>query len=343
LTRHARSKAGQRSIIVVAENEPQDTILLRPVTEGGYGLDGVWNDDFHHSAMVALTGRNEAYYSDYHGTARELLAACKHGYLYQGQWSQWQEKRRGTPVRGVSPWAFVTFLENHDQVANSLRGERPHQLSHPGRWRAMTAALLLGPATPMLFQGQEFGATAPFLFFADHHAELAPLVHKGRREFLSQFPSLASPASQAAVDDPASEATFRRCAIDFSERQKNAAAYRLHRDLLRLRRDEPALKPQNTRWFDGAVISDHAFVLRYFGDRQCDDRLLLVNLDIDRILSPLPEPLLAAPAGMHWKVRWSSEDLAYGGGGTPALVTDEHWKLLGEAALWLQPEEDGNG
>jgi maltooligosyltrehalose trehalohydrolase len=340
LGRHARAKAAGRSIVIVSENEPQEARLVRPIERGGYGLDGLWNDDFHHSALVAARGRNEAYYSDFLGTARELLAAAKHGFIYQGQWSQWQDQPRGTPARGVPPWAFITFLENHDQVSNSLRGLRVHQLTSPGRYRALTALLLLGPGTPLLFQGQEFGATTPFLFFADHHAELAPLVHAGRKEFLSQFPSISTTAAQQLVDDPASAATYERCKLDLTERERNAPAYRLHKDLLRLRREEPALAPRDAPWFDGAVLSDQALVIRYFAENDADERLLMVNLGAELRLSPLPEPLLAPPPGMRWKARWSSEDAKYNGCETPELTTDANWRMLGEAALWLGPEKE---
>jgi maltooligosyltrehalose trehalohydrolase len=343
LAQHARSLDKSRSIVIVAENETQEAKMVRPLEQGGYGLDGIWNDDFHHSALVALRGRNEAYYSDYLGTVRELLAACKYGFLYQGQWSQWQEKRRGTPARDIAPWAFITFLENHDQVSNSLHGCRVKELSHPGRYRALTALLLLGPGTPLLFQGQEFGATSPFLFFADHHRELAPSVYQGRKEFLKQFPSLAAQSSRREIDDPALEETFAKCRLDFSERDRCAATYQLHKDLLKLRREEPALRPRNIRWFDGATLSDQAFFLRYSGETDRDDRLLLVNLGVDQHLCPQPEPLLAAPPSMRWTLRWSSEDIAYGGSGTPALVANEVWTLLGEAAIWLAPEEIKDG
>jgi maltooligosyltrehalose trehalohydrolase len=338
LARHAREKAGKRTIVIVAENETQEAKLVRPASKGGYELDGVWNDDFHHSAVVALRGHNEAYYSDYLGRAEELLTACKHGYIYQGQWSQWQNKRRGTPCRDVPPWAFVTFLENHDQVSNSLTGQRVRELTSAARYRAMTALLLLGPGTPMLFHGQEFGATTPYLFFADHHAELAPLVHKGRKEFLSQFPSIATKETQAIIDDPSKVATFERSRLNLTERKNNESIYRLHKDLLKLRRDEPALKPQNQPWYEGAVLSEHAFLLRYFGTSPREDRLLLVNLGPDFHYCPLAEPLLAPPEAARWRIQWSSEDVRYGGLGTPVLVMHEDWTLLGESALWLAPE-----
>ena len=125
----ARQATGSRPIYIVAENEPQQTIIVRPPDEGGYGADALWNDDAHHAAMVALLGRREAYYSDYLGTAEELVSSARFGYLYQGQWYSWQEQPRGTPALDLLPRAFLTYLENHDQVANSAWGRRLHQLS----------------------------------------------------------------------------------------------------------------------------------------------------------------------------------------------------------------------
>ena len=157
VARRARAAAGGRALYIVAENEPQDARLVRPAAQEGYGLDAMWNDDFHHTSVVALTGRNEAYYSDYRGTAQELASAVRWGFLYQGQRYAWQKRGRGTPALDLSAERFVTYLENHDQVANTARGARLAASVDPGRLRAMTALLLLGPSTPMLFQGQEWG------------------------------------------------------------------------------------------------------------------------------------------------------------------------------------------
>src|SRR5262245_24951447 len=143
--RAAREAAGARRIVLVAENEPQDTRLVRPIGEGGHGLDALWNDDFHHSAMVALTGHREAYYSDTRGEPQEFISAAKYGYLFQGQHYHWQCQPRGRPSWGLPPSAFVAFLQNHDQVANSAHGLRGHELASPGRWRAITALVLLIP------------------------------------------------------------------------------------------------------------------------------------------------------------------------------------------------------
>src|SRR5438105_15098102 len=165
--RAARKAAGKRSIILVAENERQETKLIQPRGQGGDDLNGLLNDDFHHSAVVALTGLREAYYTDYLGSPQEFISAAKYGYLFQGQPYSWQEAPRGTPTFGAPPEAFVAFIENHDQVSNTAAGQRLRFETSPGRYRAMTALLLLGPWTPLLFQGQEFGASTPFIFFTD--------------------------------------------------------------------------------------------------------------------------------------------------------------------------------
>lgn len=333
ISRRCREAAGKRAVYLVAENEPQHVKMVQPIEQGGYGLDALWNDDFHHSAMVALTGHNEAYYTDHLGSAQEFISAAKWGYLYQGQRYHWQKKRRGTPSFGLSPNAFVNFLQNHDQVANSARGLRAHRLADPGKLRAMTALMILMPGTPMLFQGQEFAASAPFLYFADHKPDLAKLVCAGRAEFLKQFPSIAQPGMVACLPDPGDQTTFERCKLDWAECTKHAEVWALHRDLLTLRRTEPAFTVRRQRQVDGAVLSSEAFVLRYFHD--AGDRLLLVNLGRDLKRVPAPEPLLAPPAGRSWQVLWSSEDPRYGGWGAPPPETDEGWHLFGNSAVVL--------
>ena len=330
--------AGQpRQTYLVGENEPQHAQLVRPPKDGGYGLDALWNDDFHHSAIVALTGHNEAYYSDYRGKPQEFISAAKWGFLYQGQRYSWQKKRRGMPALDLQPANFVSFMENHDQVANSGRGLRTHFRTSPGRHRAITALLLLGPATPMLFQGQEFGASSPFFYFADHQPELALLVRDGRRKFLSQFPSLTEFEGLSHVVDPHSVETFTRSKLNAKERQTNTEAIALHGDLLKLRRDDPAFRSPKRHGLDGAVLGEAAFVFRFFAPGGAD-RLLLVNLGRDLKLREAPEPLLAPPDNTTWKLLWSSEDWRYGGAGHPAIETDEeNWRIPGEAAIVLAP------
>ena len=337
VTARARAAAGARSIFVVAENEPQATRLARPVADGGYGLDALWNDDFHHSAMVALTGRAEAYYSDTRGEPQELVSAAKYGYLFQGQQYAWQRDRRGAPAWGLPPSAFIAFTQNHDQVANSARGLRGHQLTSPGRWRAMTALLLLQPATPMLFQGQEFSASTPFLYFADFDPALNAAIRAGRGEFLSQFPSAAEMLRHGLLDDPGAIETFKRCTLDFGERETHADAFALHRDLLRIRREEMGFGTSSHAGVDGAVLSASAFMLRFFTPDHRDDRVLVVNLDGDLERASFAEPLLAPPSGTDWQLRWSSDDGAYGGPGIAELFPDEWWHIPAESAVLLTP------
>jgi maltooligosyltrehalose trehalohydrolase len=336
MARETRRRAAPREVIFIAENEPQQVKLVKTPEQGGYGLDGLWNDDFHHSAMVALTGRNEAYYTDYLGTPQEFISSMKYGYLYQGQRYKWQKKRRGTPGLDINPVAFVTFIQNHDQVANSAYGKRCDALSSPGKFRAITALMLLAPGTPMLFQGQEFGASSPFLFFADHSPELNRQIREGRAEFLAQFLSLATPEMQKRFADPGDPATFKSCKLDHSERESHREIYDLHCDLLKLRRTEPVFRAQKLHGLDGAVLAPDAFVLRYFGD-DGDDRLLIVNLGVDLHLNPAPEPLLAPPADFEWTTLWSSENPKYGGIGMPLLDTEQNWRIPGHAAVVLKP------
>src|SRR5207253_2545529 len=123
IANRVREAAGRRSVYLIGENEAQNATLIRTREAGGFGLDALWNDDFHHSALVALTGHNEAYYGDYRGSAQELLSAVKYGWLYQGQWYKWQKKRRGTPALDLAPSSFINYIQNHDQIANSARGE----------------------------------------------------------------------------------------------------------------------------------------------------------------------------------------------------------------------------
>ena len=338
VARHARQKAGRRRVFLVAENEPQDVRLVRPVAAGGYDLDALWNDDFHHTALVAISGRAEAYYSDHAGTPQELISAVKRGYLYQGQHYAWQRKPRGAPAGDLGPTSFVNFIQNHDQIANSLAGKRGHLLTSPGRYRAITALLLLGPATPMLFQGQEFAASSPFLFFADVPPELAKLVRAGRAEFLAQFPSIAGPEAQAALADPADRLTFERSKLDLTERERHGAAYALHLDLLRLRKEDPVFREQGAGGVDGAVLGAEALVLRFFGvGLDPEDRLLCLNLGRDLDLGAVAEPLLAPLTDVPWRLLWSSEALRYDGAGTPDLDPRQGWRLPGHTALVFGP------
>ena len=339
MQREARRAAGSRSIVLTGENEPQKVQLLAPQDRGGYGIDALYSDDFHHSSLVRLNGRRDAYYHDYFGAPEEFIALAKWGFLYQGQYYSWQKAPRGTPTYGQPGAAFINCIENHDQLANSIDGRRCWQMTSPGRHRAMTAYLLLAPGTPMLFQGQEFSSSSPFFYFADPPAELVEGVIEGRKQFLRQFRSLALPEVQEQLPDPTDVGAFERCKLDFSERDSHLHSYALHRDLLRLRRDDAVFRRQDASQLQGVRLGGESFVLRYFG-AELGDRLLIVNFGPELHMESMPEPLLAAPANARWRLNWSSEALAYGGIGVPLVQVEQAWVITGESALVLASTVD---
>ena len=332
LAEAARRAAGARQVFVVAESESRETRLALPAQAGGLALDGLWNDDFHHAARVAATGRAEGYYSRFQGSPQELISTLRFGCFDHAR-----------PPAALHPWQFVDYLQNHDQVANWGSGERLHRLTSPGRYRALTGLLLLGPGTPLLFQGQEFAASTPFCFFADHVPDLGLLVRLGRREFMGQFPSHRQPEMLPFHPDPGDPATFEICKLDFAERRRHAAIYRMHRDLLALRRDDPVFRGQASGSVEGAVLGPEALVLRYSGaaaGHSGDDRLLLVNLGRDLLFDPAAQPLLTPVDGSPWRLLWSSEDPHYGGSGTPPVADSEAWHISGHSAAALAPARE---
>ncbi len=330
IIQRARELIPQRHLYFVAENESQNSKFL---DQDGYGVTAMWNDDFHHTALVALTGRSEAYYTDYKGSPQEFISAAKYGFLYQGQRYEWQEARRGSPALSTKPHRFVHFIENHDQIANSGRGYRVSTIASSARYRAISAFLLLSPQTPMLFQGQEFASSRPFYYFADHEGELAQMVAKGRAEFLAQFPSLMTKEMSVFLPDPGNPQTFVRSKLNLKERETNPEIYRMYKDLLKLRREDKLVR--NAKHLDGAVLGPEAFVLRYFGEEE--DRLLLVNFGRDLSLRPAPEPLLAPMKNKLWQVAWSSESPEYGGTGTAHPDSIRNWYLPGHSTIWMKP------
>ncbi|MDI3463869.1 MAG: malto-oligosyltrehalose trehalohydrolase [Nitrospira sp.] len=340
LAAQARRAARRRTIVLIAENESQDIRAIRPVGEGGWGLDAVWCDDFHHVCRVAATGRSEAYYTDYRGTPQEFISSLKRGFLYQGQRYHWQRKARGTVVDQEPAGSFVFYIQNHDQIGNALTGNRLHTLTSPGKYRVLTAINLLAPETPMLFMGQEYGASNPFLYFVDFGShEIGPKVRQGRQEFLSQFPSYASVEAQKSMFDPNDLMTFERSKLDRVERSVHGPLYRLCRDLLRLRREDLVFSAQSREKIDGAVLGLHAFVVRYFEETGYD-RLVVVNLGADLHFVPAPEPLLAPQPDGYWALLWSSDHPQYDGPGIVNPLTDAGWHIPAESATVFRMERD---
>ncbi len=330
----ARAAAGGRRLFLVGESESQDTRLLRASGVYRDGLDAIWNEDWHHAALVALTGRREGYFTDYRGTAGEFASMARHGFLYQGQWYSWQKQPRGGGSFGLNGGSIVCFLENHDQVANTGLGWRLFTHVDAGLWRAFTTLLLAGPHIPMLFQGQEFASSRPFTYFADHEGDLADAVERGRMEFLSQFPTLTTDDMRARIRRPADASGFAECRLQHDERIPHAWAVRLHRDLLRLRAKDDVLSrlgSEDVR-VESSSPTETLLLMRY--ESTVGQRLLVMNLGSD-YLSPMNDPLIAPPRGMVWDELWSSEHGDYGGTGVRPLVADGAWLVCSRSTTIL--------
>jgi maltooligosyltrehalose trehalohydrolase len=335
ITHAVRQAAAPRSVYIVVENQPQERRMVDAPDVGGHGVDAMVSDDFQHAVRVAVTGHRDFYYRDYLGTPQELVSALKYGFLYQGQRSDMRDAAYGTDNLDTPAEHFVHFLENHDQVANSARGFRLGTLASPARVRAVTSLLLLGPQTPCLFQGQEFGASTPFLYFSGLEGEDAEAVAEGRRQSLKDFRGVADPAMQARLPDPSDLATFEASKLDWSECARQTGMLALHRDLLALRRSDPAFSQNTQRRIDGAVLGESALLIRYITPQASEQRLLLVNLGKDLPVGVVAEPLLAPPTGHRWQVCWSSEHPDYNGAGRPPVDPERYWTLPGDCAVVL--------
>jgi maltooligosyltrehalose trehalohydrolase len=236
----ARVRAGlpDRRVHLIAEDNRNLAGIVRPAAEGGWGLDGVWSDDSHHVARRLLAGDREGYYEDFQGTAEELAEAVRDGWLYKGRHAPHFGGPRGTDPAGIPPWKFVCCIQNHDQIGNRAFGERLNHQLEPAAFRAAAALSLLSPQTPLLFMGQEWGASTPFLYFTDHNPELGRLVTEGRRKEFQAFSAFRDPEARSRIPDPQDEATFARCVLrwDESSRPGHREVLALHRALLGWRR-----------------------------------------------------------------------------------------------------------
>lgn len=296
---HASLPPG-RQVVLIAESSENDVRYLLPVAEGGYGLDAVWADDFHHALRRYLAGDHEGYYEDYAGTLDEVAKVVECGWLYEGQPSKhWGNKPRGTPARDRPAWQFQIAIQNHDQVGNRAFGDRLNDTLDPGRYRVASALLLLLPYTPLLFMGQEFAASTPFLYFTDHNAQLGRLVTEGRRREFGSFSAFADPARRDTIPDPQAAATFQRSKLRLEEAAVSPGAQVacLYQALLHLRRADPVLRRQDRDTMMAEAIGagllvvhrwcaeGHRLVLANFGDGD-------VALDLDRFPTGAWQPLL---------------------------------------------------
>ena len=240
-----RASIPDRTVLLIAEDDRNLATIVRPSEEGGWGLDAVWADDFHHQVRRLAAGDRDGYYEDYSGALPDIATTIRQGWFYRGQFSAYRGKPRGTDPAGVPLERIVVCLQNHDQIGNRPFGERLHHQIEPACFRALSALLLCLPETPLLFMGQEWAASTPFLFFTDHHTNLGRLVAEGRRAQFSRFDGFADPVTRTRIPDPQAVSTFDASRLAWEERTKapHAGVLELYRTLLALRRTETALHP----------------------------------------------------------------------------------------------------
>jgi len=245
LASRVRTSIPDRSVHLIPEDPRNLATMVKPPSEGGWGLDAVWSDDFHHQLRRYLTGDDEGCFRDFRGSLSDLATTINRGWLFQGEYSIHRGYHRGTDPAGLEPSRFVFAIQNHDRIGNRAHGERLSQTVDLATYRAATALLLTLPQTPLLFMGQEWAATSPFLFFTDHHEELGRRVKEGRRREFKDYSAFADPAQLARIPDCQAEETFLSCKLDWSEpdREPHAGILRLYKAMLRLRQTEPALRP----------------------------------------------------------------------------------------------------
>lgn len=296
----------QRGGYTVAEDPRNEVKLITEYKDGGVGLDGVWADDFHHAARVAETHEQHSYFEDFSGSVDDLLTVLRDGWLYSGQTSKVMGVPRGTSAGLLPPQRFIHCISNHDQVGNRAMGERLNHLISPEAYRVLSALLCLSPYTPMLFMGQEWAASTPFLFFTEHNLELGKLITEGRRKEFANFPGFADPALRETIPDPQDVHTFERSKLQWGEipHDGHAKTLLLYRTCLKLRRENTAFRPIDRRgWRAEKMFTDAGGI--FLGD-------YLIAFDVNGgSRGPLP-------VNRRWEVILSTEEKRFGGSGALA-------------------------
>jgi maltooligosyltrehalose trehalohydrolase len=240
-TRRLEATLGKH-FVLIAESDLNDPRLVKAEEAGGYGLDAQWSDDFHHALFAVISGEREGYYADF-GSLADLAKSLRSVFVYDGTYSEHRERNHGRPVVGLSGHRFVGFVQNHDQVGNRAQGERVSHEAGLGRAKIAAAFVLTAPFVPMLFQGEEFGTSAPFLYFTDYDdPELGRAISEGRKKEFVAFGW-----SPDSIPDPQAEETFTDSRLQWSElkEEPHAELLQWHKDLIRLRHNSSELSDGN--------------------------------------------------------------------------------------------------
>ncbi len=325
-----------RGGFVVGEDERNEAQAITARAERGWGLDGLWSDDFHHAIRVALTGQREAHFGSYRGTPDEWVESLREGWYFRGQrFEQWG-RPRGTPAGHLPPDRFILCISNHDQVGNRPLGDRLHEVITPEAYRAVSMLLCFVPQTPMLFMGQEWAATSPFPFFTDHPGEIGENVRKGRLKEFSEKKAVYGEDILQRMPDPQAEATFTAAKLKWEERERgsHAGVLALYRECLQLRNREAVFQSADHERWRVERLQDDVLALRW-GEPDRDWLLLftLAAPDQRRVEGDFVRPRI----GRHWRVVLGSNDPRFGGAGLHEATGGESGGLVltGPSALLL--------
>lgn len=306
-----------RGGFVVGEDERNDATAISGRTDGGWELDGVWSDDFHHTIRVALTHQREAHFGSYTGKPEEWAQTLQEGWLFTGQrFDQWQ-RPRGTPAGHLPPERFVFCISNHDQVGNRPLGDRLHEVISPEAYRAVSMLLCLVPYTPMLFMGQEWAASARFPYFTDHPGEVGQNIRQGRLAEFAGRNAVYDAEVLGRMPDPQAENTFLQAKLDWEERTRapHAGVLALYRECLALRAANAVFQSADRRMWQVGLVGRNVLSIRWGHPER--DWVLLFSLTTpdeqivyDRHLRPR--------LGHHWQLVLASNEPRFGG----AAVTE---------------------
>lgn len=308
--------SADRPITLIAEDERNERMVITPVDEGGLGLDAVWADDFHHQLRRLTAGDSEGYFAAYSGSTVDLAETLRKGWYFEGQgWGENNEPR-GTPASGFPPSRFVHCIQNHDQVGNRPLGDRLGHEVDAAVYRAASALLLLSPYTPLIWMGQEWSASTPFLYFTDHPEELGRLVTEGRREEFKSFTHFSDPETRESIPDPQHERTFLNSKLNWGEREEpaHAGVLALYSQLLHLRREHPALKVRDRDNFAVEALGEGAIALRRSG-AEGEELLLVVCFKGEIRVDLAGSAVTAPPADDRWSYLIGTEETRFGGSG----------------------------
>jgi maltooligosyltrehalose trehalohydrolase len=231
-----------KHFVLIAESDLNDPRIVKAEEAGGYGLDAQWSDDFHHALFSVISGERAGYYEDF-GTLAQLAKSLRCVFVYDGNYSEYRQRNHGRQVVGLSGHRFIGFVQNHDQVGNRAQGERISHEAGVGRAKIAAALVLTAPFVPMLFQGEEFGASAPFLYFTDYDdPELGRMISEGRKK---EFEAFGWAPDQ--IPDPQAEQTFLQSKLNWAEltEQPHRSLLQWHKDLIHLRRNQTKLSDGN--------------------------------------------------------------------------------------------------